>query len=166
MLCFLSLHLGGNWGLAPRYPKAGYAKAGYHQMYRQKKDSQHITYIHARASTSETYIFSKYLLHLHTYTINVVPFYYLIWYGALNDKYIPTNCRIFIFKKHVISFNILLVLQIHCRYKLTWFQKCTDKIPKSIIRGRGGGGPLVNEGKASFVLRETVGGAKPITKYL
>ena len=27
---------------------------------------------------------SKYLLHLHTYTINAIPVYYL-WYGAIND---------------------------------------------------------------------------------
>ena len=40
-----------------------------------------------RASASETYrpIFSGLKIHLHTYTINAVPFYYL-WYGAINDS--------------------------------------------------------------------------------
>ena len=35
-----------------------------------------------RASALETYIFSSLKIHLHAYTINAVPFYYL-WYGAI-----------------------------------------------------------------------------------
>ena len=35
-----------------------------------------------RYFVSETYIFSGLQIHLHTYTINAVPFYYL-WYGDI-----------------------------------------------------------------------------------
>ena len=50
----------------------------------------HVTYMRERAkraSPSDTYrpIFSGLKIHLHTYTINAVPFYYL-WYGAINDS--------------------------------------------------------------------------------
>ena len=42
--------------------------------------------LYARASSSETYIyFRSQNIHLHTYTINAVPLYYL-WYGTINDS--------------------------------------------------------------------------------
>ena len=52
-------------------------------------DRKNIMYcnLYARASASEAYrpIFSGLKIHLHTYTINAVPFCYL-WYGAINDS--------------------------------------------------------------------------------
>ena len=50
----------------------------------EKKNHVHVN-LYARASASETYIFSGLKIHLHTYTINAVPFYYLC-YGALNNS--------------------------------------------------------------------------------
>ena len=57
-------------------------------MYRQKKNYEFVTYMRERAkraSASEIYVFSGLKIHLHTYTINVVPFYWF-WYGAINDS--------------------------------------------------------------------------------
>ena len=114
------------------------------------------------------YIFSGLKSHLHNsyiytlYTTNAVPCYYL-GYGVIiiNDSIPKKNINIekiyyaselrtfwhFYISKTAISFNILLVLQILCRYK--WHAcrlTCTDKFPnvptkllKSII---GGGGQL------------------------
>ena len=40
-----------------------------------------------RASASETYIFSGLKIHLHTYTINAVPFYYLRYRARYKRQY-------------------------------------------------------------------------------
>ena len=105
---------------------------------------------HASVATERLrniYIYSgiKTLVIMHTYTINAVPLYYF-WYGAININ-IPTKTNIeknlcmrasgasklrqfshFDSSKTAISFNILLVLQILCRYKMTCLSAytCTD----------------------------------------
>ena len=95
----------------------------------RKINHVHVTYMRERAkraSASDTYrpIFSGLKIHLHTYTINAVPFYYL-WYGAINDsigqntniegKYVnmrASELRFFFAFSHsktAISFNILIL---------------------------------------------------------
>ena len=116
-----------------------------------------------RYTLSEIYTFSGLKLYMHTYTINAVSFYFL-WYGAIYKRqcinktltfrkyYVYASERAeraslehfaFSHSKTSISFNILLVLQLSCRYK--WHAcrlTCTDKFPnvptklrKSIIGG-------------------------------
>ena len=111
--------------------------------------------------------FSGLKVHLHIHTINAVGYY--LWYGVVykrqyTDKtltlrksmYMRANGAselrkffAFLHSKTAISFNILLVLQILCRYK--WHAcrlTCSDKFPnvptklwKSIMGGGGGGLP-------------------------
>ena len=163
MLCFLSVHF---WVLPlPPIPQS-WLRYGWlpPNVPTEEKKIKHITYACARERSERapqnhiSFQVSKYVLHLHTSTINVVPFYYL-WYGALNDS-IPTYFRIFILKKCYIFLSIFCwpVLQI-LSVQMTWFQMYTNKTPKSIIGGGGGGGgTLVYEGKASFLLRERLAG--------
>ena len=53
----------------------------------EKKNHVHVTYTRERAPQKQIglYIFPGFKIHLHAYTINAVPFYYL-WYGAINDS--------------------------------------------------------------------------------
>ena len=98
------------------------------------KKHVHVTYMRERAkrvSASETYIFSG-LIKIYTpaYIYNQCSSFYYMWYGPINDS-IPhktltlrkiydyaselRKCSHFhILKRHAVSFNVLLVLQILC----------------------------------------------------
>ena len=111
-------------------------------MYRQK-DSLHVTYNYARANEASERLGNIYLFRSQntcyiciemSYTINVVPFYYL-WYGAINDSILThTNIeKIYEYTSELGNFSHfhiqkLLFLSIFC-WSFRYFVGTNDMIP-------------------------------------